>query len=56
MLRISKMSDIISLEIVHTGTQVGKLIIIKLQLDKQTESMKLANHYSIFFTNKSMLN
>ena len=42
------MRNIISLEIVHTGTQVGKLIIIKLHLDKQTKSMKLANHYSIF--------
>ena len=50
------MRDIISLEIVHTGTQVGKLIIIKLQFDKQTKKNEISKVLQHFFTNKSMLN
>ena len=50
------MRDIISLEIVHTGTQVSKLIIIRLQFDKQTKKNEISKVSHHFFTNKSMLN
>ena len=43
------MRDIISLEIVHTGIQVGKLIIIKLQFDKQTKKYEISKVLQHFF-------